>query len=561
MIRNRGSSEAESRLVSVTWGQLLGDANDSVPAARKRVLDWVSERTSEALPSGAKEGESFSLALGNGEVVSGRGVWALRFDTVDEKLKEEEGIERRWRTEVVIASLVRVPRAHISLRLSVVTTAPGVPFIISAPKLLRGLSATPGLMFDGVADLSCCNSDVGYLVRLLQQPERRPVILVAEDDVGHTSVNVERLRNAAVGFAHVVKISAATARAFAKEVGGKWALFAGGVRIYLPKVDFSEPQFRGHPVWPVSSIPSDSSSVRRFEQRLIYRVLGMSVTRADIDDLAPSFGAVDAMLREAQLLAAAQASKEAQAKAELAITAQEKQTAQQEQLEALHVEVSSLVGELHAVKELSKEIVQDRDMAYEANDEYKGEIERLQGQLYGLSAKVRALEGRLQERGESSVQSVEIPKSFDELEDWAEAHFPDRLVILPKAARAAKKSVYDDVTHIYQCLLLLANEYVNYRRNVDGAQARYMDGCSRLRVEVTPVGAALENRKYRDQFRAPYKSGYSDIDLHLSPAPGTSERGSYDPKKTYRIYFFWGDESEFVVIGSLPAHLTTSLTN
>ncbi|WP_157489377.1 hypothetical protein [Lysobacter sp. Root916] len=544
----------------MTWAQLAGDATSSVSAARQRILAWVAERTSEILPSVAYDGRSFSLALGNGAAVSGQGIWALRFDTADEKLKED-GIERRWRTEVVLARIAREPMAHLSLRLSVVTTTPGVPFGRTAPKLLRTLASEQGLVFDGVTDLENYGADLELLVQLLEQPERRPVILVAEDDAGRVTVNVDRLKNGAIGFAHVVRVPSVTARAFIREVGGRWAVFPGGIRIYYPGVDFSESQFRAHPFWSLASMPRESSDIRRFEQRLIYRLLAMSVNRTDIDDLAPSFGAVDAMLREAQLLAAARASEEAQAKAEAASTMQEKWAAQQEQLDTLHVEVSSLKGELQAVKERSREVVQDRDMAYDANEEYTAEIERLQGQLYGLGAKVRALEGKLLERGDATVQAVPIPSSFNELAGWAETYYPDRLVVLPKAARAAKKSVYDDVAHIYQCLMLLADEYVDYRRGEPGAQMKYQDACSHLRVEVTPVGAALDNRKYRDQFRTPYKSGYSEIDLHLSPAPGTSERGSYDPKRTYRIYFFWDEENEFVVVGSLPAHLTTSLTN
>jgi hypothetical protein len=200
-------------------------------------------------------------------------------------------------------------------------------------------------------------------------------------------------------------------------------------------------------------------------------------------------------------------------------------------------------------------------MAYELNRELEQEVDRLKAQIFGISSRNRALEAQLLEAGASGQIEIEPLNSYDDLEDWAERFFAGRLVILPKAVRAAKKAEYADLKNISDCLSLLASEYVDMRRGVHSGGERYRQKCDELRVEVAPVGDALQNHRYRQQFTAPYQRGYIELDLHLAPAPGTSERGSWDPKRTFRIYFSWDSEQEVVVIGSLPGHLTTSLTH
>jgi hypothetical protein len=243
----------------------------------------------------------------------------------------------------------------------------------------------------------------------------------------------------------------------------------------------------------------------------------------------------------------------------LAKTADEELHALRNELAAVRRERDSGTDELKALNAKLNEISQDRDLAYEVNGENTEEIERLRSQIFSLNAKTRHLEGRLKQGGELA-ETVEIPDSYDELRDWAERYYPDRLIVLSKAVRTAKKALNGDVHRVYACLKLLASEYVDMKRGVDGAGEQFDRECERLRVEVSGVGNALDDRRYREQFTVPYKSGSAEMDLHLSPAPGTAERGSVDPKKTFRIYFFWDAEDEVVVVGSLPAHLTTRLT-
>ncbi|WP_132982851.1 hypothetical protein [Thermomonas haemolytica] len=549
---------AESRLVSATWGALAASSPDPISLAREKILRWVASRSDEALPSNAYSGASFSLALGHCDVISGNGLWALRFDTADEELRDEAGIERRWRTEAVIAEIKE--KAIFTVRLSVVTAIPGVPFFRSSPSLVRELAEAPGLIFDGLLNPQELSRNAALLFQFLSRKDRLPVLAVADNEDGSESFYVQAISKSVCGFAHVVRIPNQTAWDITKAFGRKWSVFNGALRLFMPGVSLELGNYRDHPIWLKQSLPADREGVRAFTRRLLDRLLTSSVSRTDLDELAPSFNSINSHLRALQLADASTVARKAQAEVAAAKTSEDRVAAQHRQIDAMRVEADSLRAQVASIDAKLLEAIQDRDMAYEFNRELEQEIDRLKAQIFGISARNRSLEAQLAEYGEARV-AVEPLVSFEDLEDWSERHFAGRLVILPKAARAAKKAVYEDVDHISSCLTLLASHYVDMRRGRDSAAESFRNECERLRVEVSDVGEALQNHRYRQQFLAPYQRGSIELDLHLAPAPGTSERGSWDPKRTYRIYFAWDSEQEVVVIGSLPGHLTTSLTH
>jgi hypothetical protein len=517
----------------------------------------MAQRSQEAIPTVAFDGQPFSLALGNGEAIAGPDVWAMRFDTADEDLRDEQGVERRWRTEAALVSLNG--QSHFALRLSVVTATAGLPFFRSAPTLIRELTKDPGISFDGFAPSRNHTVSGQQLISFLAKQDRRPVLAISELESGETIVDIEVLAKALIGFAHVVRVPADLSRYLTKAIGWKWSIHGGAARLYLPGLDPDTQDVRSHTLWTPKTIGQEINEHRRWQRRVLDRVLALSIARPDLDDVAPSFVVLDAYLKARQQKEAAKAARQAEKMVVMATTADEELHALRNELAAVRHERDSVTDELGALNAKLDEISQDRDLAYEVNGENTEEIERLRSQIFSLNAKTRHLEERLKHSGEPS-EIIEIPDSYDELRDWAERYFPDRLIVLTKALRTAKKALYGDISRVYACLKLLASEYVDMRRGVDGAGEQFSRACEALRVEVSGVGSALDDRRYREQFTVPYKSGSAEMDLHLCPAPGTAERCSVDPKKTFRIYFFWDSEDEVVVVGSLPAHLTTKLT-
>jgi hypothetical protein len=549
----------ENRLVSATWGNLVGNVAEAVLAARKNILEWVTDRSDEALPAEAFSGAAFSLALGHCDVLSDGGIWAMRFDTVDDAVREELGVERRWRTEAVVAEING--SAIFTTRLSVVTATSGIPFFRSAPAVVRELAIKPGIIFDGLSAVDEIASNAHQLIAFLTRNDRRPVIAVADNEDGSESIANRILKDRFVGFAHVIRVCPDVAWAITKSLGREWSVFNGAIRLFMPGMNPDTENYRKHPIWLKGSQPADRQGWSAFRNRLLDRLLAISSARADLDDLAPSFNAINNHLRAVQLAEASRAATAAAASLDQATTLEGKVLAQATQIEALTAEVDLYRDQTESVKSQVLEVSQDRDLAYEINRDLEQELDRLKSQIFSVNARNRNLEAKLSESGSSDSTEFAPLNSYDDLEEWAEKYFAGRLVVLPKAVRACKKGEYEDLDRISNCLALLARQYVDMRRGLDEGGTRYREKCEELRVEISSVGDALKNHRYREQFIAPYLRATIELDMHLAPAVGTSERGSWDPKRTFRIYFAWDDEQEVVLLGSLPGHLTTSLTH
>ena len=67
---------------------------------------------------------------------------------------------------------------------------------------------------------------------------------------------------------------------------------------------------------------------------------------------------------------------------------------------------------------------------------------------------------------------------------------------------------------------------------------------------VTETAAGM----YGDDYKIEYKGKKRLFERHIGK--GTQK----DPCKTLRIYYFWDDEDQIVVIGDLPMHLDNSLS-
>jgi hypothetical protein len=549
----------ENRLVSATWGNLIGDAAQAVSAARKNILEWVTKRSDETLPVEAFSGSAFSLALGHCDVLSDGGIWAMRFDTADDAVREELGVERRWRTEAVLADIGG--SAIFTTRLSVVTAVSGVPFFRSAPAVVRELAVKPGILFDGLSSNDEIASSAHQLVAFLARSDRRPVIAIADNEDGTESIANRILKDHFVGFAHVIRICPDVAWAITKSLGREWSVFNGAIRLFMPGMNPDAEDYRKHPICLKGSLPTDRQGWSVFRNRMLDRLLAISSARADLDDLAPSFNAINNHLRAVQLAEASKAARVAAVSLDQATTSEDKALAQAAQIEALNAEIDLYRAQTESVKAQVLEVSQDRDLAYEVNEDLEQELDRLKSQIFGITARNRSLEAKLAESGSTGFEDFAPLSSYDDLEEWAEKYFAGRLVVLPKAVRACKKGEYEDLDRISNCIALLAMQYVDMRRGLDGSGSRYREKCDELRIEISPVGEALKNHRYREQFVAPYLRATVELDMHLAPAVGTSERGSWDPKRTFRIYFAWDDEQEVVLLGSLPGHLTTSMTH
>lgn len=141
---------------------------------------------------------------------------------------------------------------------------------------------------------------------------------------------------------------------------------------------------------------------------------------------------------------------------------------------------------------------------------------------------------------------------LDDLAEWADLH-ADAVTILPRAIAEAKKSVFENHVLVFEALDMLANLY----RLVKRSEAPREDLKARADALGLFMGGSVDPgiaRAYRDAYFVMYGGRRRWLDQHVGR--GTSR----DPRYSLRIYFFWDDESERVVVGWLPTHLPNSMT-
>ena len=104
--------------------------------------------------------------------------------------------------------------------------------------------------------------------------------------------------------------------------------------------------------------------------------------------------------------------------------------------------------------------------------------------------------------------------------------------------------------------MLLADEYRSMKTN-GGAEKRteFQEGLDTLGLEYTKTGEKHLLKEKGREFIVEYRERNCLLEWHLKNGGNTR-----DPARCFRLYFFWDDETEQVVIGSMPGHLETRLS-
>lgn len=139
-----------------------------------------------------------------------------------------------------------------------------------------------------------------------------------------------------------------------------------------------------------------------------------------------------------------------------------------------------------------------------------------------------------------------------EIETWA-AENSHRITILPRALSATKRSPYENEQFIYDCLELLATEYTQVKTN-NADRFAFKDKADSMGLDyggsVEPANRGTAGAQYIVRWGG--RKRY--LDQHLSKGIAR------DPRYCMRIYFFWDQTDQKVVVGSMPAHLDTGST-
>ena len=126
------------------------------------------------------------------------------------------------------------------------------------------------------------------------------------------------------------------------------------------------------------------------------------------------------------------------------------------------------------------------------------------------------------------------------------------------AAKAARESPFKDIPFAYKAMEYLVNHYIPMRtRDADDQEAfeRNAHALAELGLEESDVGTAKNDRRYKHEYRRMYEGREVTTDRHLKSGVG------FGGDIQFRLYFYYDDAAEKVVIGHLPTHLSNRLSH
>jgi len=514
-----------------------------------QVLRWMDRRAGKRLPDAAWRRESFQMEDVGAQRTAAVALpdadfWAARLDDADKNVAQ-----RTWVTEVGVG---KTPEGDVLFGVRLICAFRGEDQLIdrSLPGIVRGVFDTGPVFLDTVeahAEVPRfvhSEAEVEDLIRLLESPARRVPIVVftlpdGSADPAQTMIPAREVLRATTGAAHVIVLSGPASYHLTTLAGKELSVFRQAVRIYHRGFNRWNDQAARHPLalpariesWSLPETEDRGPAV--YSRWLVQSILAASIQRPDREDELPSFNAVRqvAAQQERKKLIA-----EGGSQAELLKMFEDDN---QRLAEELRDERENFEGQLAVVED-------ERDAAQQ-------QVSELRGEAFDLRERIRVLHDRLN-KAALVVPKAPTPKTLDRFDAWVREHLAGSVTLHNRAFRGVEKSKFKEPMLIYQALLLLRDHYVPMRRQ-GCAQLKdaYEQACMALQFEDSFVGDAA-TRTHRAHYTVNYGGKPRLLDRHL-------KRGkSHDEAISFRLYYFWDDETETVVVGWLPSHLDNSMT-
>ena len=513
---------------------------------QERVLKWAFEpsRNVRGVPDGAWEGEPFNVDRDDSEHVEAVTLedpryWAFR---LTERLKDPG---RVWTTEVGIGERTS-NEAVFGCRIICAQRGPQyVPR--SIPRFVRGIVFTQQPLLDGrriaaepwIVD---GQADVNALLSFLHDPGRQhPVVILSlpenSSNPVETAIPADQFIRRTAGVVHVCVITSQASLVLTDLVGREFSVYRQAVRTYWPGFDPFSDSPTDHPLATADRIERWSNSEEwSFMEFLVHQTLRPQRRREMLERDQWPFERVRA---HAAAEAHETAKRDAHSDAELLGLAYE-------EIEAIRRSA------LHEAEE-NKLLLADAELE---RKEFENDAGHAKAENFRLRAQIRRLKEEARVQGQ--VKEAEIPNQLDGFEDWCESNIAEDVVLLPRAFRAVRKSRYEDISMIYKALVVLRDHYVPMKR--DGGRDRkkmFDDACKRLGLrEQASFSGDLwgeQGKEYLVRYGQDQRPRL--LDRHLKK--GTDHNNE---RTCFRLYFFWDQEEEQVVVGWLPSHLRTRIT-
>ena len=490
-------------------------------AARQEILAWAAKQIGDQLPQAAMGGRSFEYLRGGRTCIGAsfqderRALWALRVDRPDANVAQ-----RTWTTEIVVGHAIANGPALFSLRLLVSTPEVRLPIEPAVPGLVRQVATTCGLLLgesrvDAAPWHIASQADAEELVGELVDPGRPLPYLVCSIADGETAprLDVRLLAKVTIGIARVVVVPASHTWWLTQQFGRPLSVYNGAVRAYMPGFSHDANPYvhRLFFIEPTASAERTKSTLTS----LRWLVANESLHRFQLADNVVAFSAVrdESLDLERKRL---------------------KQTgsADAEQLQTALAQVDALKDDLRRAMETQQWLSDEHKFI----DEHARTLEQ---QLRGAQYRIQQLLAQMKAHGDQPDAAVHLPERWNEFADWCDEVLCGRVTLSGRARRETKSADFEAPQTVASCLLWLANEYRDSRINGSSGDLRK---CITEGIYNERCGA--------DSFEFDWGDRHVEVEWHIKNGGNTR-----DPRRCLRIYYFWDEESQLVVIASLPAHV------
>ncbi len=525
--------------------QLTNSGKEDVrSSAIKRIIDWAAGRTQLVnLPAEAYLGEAFSLRDSDSslEAIPSGTAWALRLTHADQSGPREVK-DRTWHVDIGLQT--SEDSVLMSCRVSVSSDSQNNPPVsYSVPKIVKELAGSPGLFVDNPMlrePTFVSTSDEAVKLQAFIESEQRklPVIVVADfsDDQDYLAPpNLDEYARSFSGacycLGHVVALSIDGQQHFLEQVGKTWSVVRGGVRVYWPSCRFEDSSPYDHRLAIGSLVirynseygEGHSGFARELQQELIRR----NILNVHLRKEAPFFS-------------------------ELAIrkATSEARSVDFDEMEYLKLTLQDTKEQLNETESLLSE-------SLSLESKLKSELQYEKETRHDLQRRIRYLEDALKSRASDIRSSQAVPATYDEMIERCEEEYVGKIFLHNNAKKGLRKARYKSIETVWQCLDILANEYYRFAAGEGGAKEAFDSRCQEMHLKYDRSVSPSKVGQYGESYYVTYppQSGKRKLlEYHLKHGKDR------DPENCLRIYFFFDEADQIVVVGWLPSHLETSQT-
>lgn len=146
------------------------------------------------------------------------------------------------------------------------------------------------------------------------------------------------------------------------------------------------------------------------------------------------------------------------------------------------------------------------------------------------------------------------PNDLLQLDRWTKEHLEGKLLLHPRALRGARKSHFEAPNLIFESLLILGNEYRDVRLQGESECGEQLSHrLNDLDLHLTDAISEASAGQFGDTYRVYYPPGQLRTKKLL--AQHIKKGSDRDERTCLRVYFFWDEKAQIVVVGWLPSHL------